>query len=212
MSTDPIRSQRASAGGFAASALDGNATLPKAEDTHDHYRFLYDVLAARQRMESDRIDKIDSKIAALLAGLTAAFGLLFQQLTWWQAGLFLVTFGLLLFAYRGQTWAQPPHPKSALENIDKGLEWKTQALVKAIVRGLEENRAPTKRKVDLMNCAIAMVFLIILTASFPKLLDVLPRYGAITNGRTATTATRTGTFAGRRKSSHGLRGEKRKNR
>lgn len=187
--------------------MDGNATIPRSEDTHEHYRFLYDVLVARQRMESDRVDKIDSKIAALLAGLIAAFGLLFEHLTWWQAVLFLVTFGLLLFAYRGQKWAQPPHPTSALETIEKGLEWNTEAFVKAIARGLEENRAPTKRKVTLMNIAIAMIFLIILTSSFPKLFDALPRNGVTTNGRTAT---RTGTVTGRHRPAHGLRGEKRK--
>lgn len=187
--------------------------MTQSDDDYEHYKFLYDALRARQSDESDRIDKIDTKIAALLAGLMVAFGFLYEHLTWWQALLLVVPFGLLLCAFWGRDWVHPPKPQSALDNMDKGVRWKTEALVKAIAKSIDDNRAQIKLKAVLMNVAIVVIFILILAASGFKVFDSRHGLGVEKNGRTAATTARGQRADGRRHQPYdGPRGEGRQKR
>lgn len=131
----------------------------------------YDVAMQRLNEQMDRVDKLDSKLAAIFsfsAAILPIFGALLALFGKGRPkasiGLYIVAFVFLLlfsaFAYRAREWSLRPDPEVLQERSAIYDEAAVRFWVAAeCVRSITENRSLLNRKANHVSVAIVLLAL-----------------------------------------------------
>lgn len=141
-----------------------------------------EMLSKRHALETERIDKIDTKIAALLAGLIATLAFLLDHASWWISAVALVLLApiaMLGWALRGRQYLAVPKPDPVLKALTDN-EWRQlqlQVLGDTAI-AIEDTVTINSSKIDWMNRAIGFAFCIVLVVSILKASSLYGRTAA----------------------------------
>lgn len=140
------------------------------------------MLGKRYALETERIDKIDTKVAAFLAGLIATLAFLLDQATWWVAAaaiLLLVPVAMLGYALRGREYFAVPQPYPVLWAVNNNdCQWLRAQVLADTAIAIRDTVQKTTAKVNLMNLAVTTAFVIIAIVAALKVVSLYGEQGA----------------------------------
>jgi hypothetical protein len=143
------------------------STLARAEVSE-----ALEMLSKRHALETERIDKIDTKIAALLGGLIATLAFLLDHASWWISMIALVLLApiaMLGWALRGRQYLAVPKPDPVLKALTDN-EWRQLQLevLGDTATAIRDTVTRNSAKVDWINRAIGFAFCVVLIVSILK--------------------------------------------
>jgi hypothetical protein len=134
---------------------------PLAVGAPTDYRYLLDVLMRKREDERDRLDRLESKIAVVVAGTIAALGFSIEKagspLDGIAAALFVVPLAVLLCALLPVTYAEAPSAADMCEKFPRYPLQSMKAACHAIANGLEENEPKLRNKVKGLRWGIVLL-------------------------------------------------------
>lgn len=137
---------------------------PLPAESRTDYRYLLEVLMKKRDDERDRLDRIETKIAVVVAGAFAALGFSLEksgsQLDTFAAALFLVPLAVLLCALLPLTYAEAP---DAAELYQKFPHYPLQSLktaCEAIAKLQAKNEPRLEQKVKGLRWGIYLLLIV----------------------------------------------------
>ncbi|HET9392198.1 MAG TPA: hypothetical protein VFO29_01560 [Candidatus Rubrimentiphilum sp.] len=130
------------------------------------YRYELEILTKRRDDDRERLDRIESKIAVVIAGAFAALGFSLDKsgsiYATIAAGLYLIPIVFLLIALLPVTYTDAPNPREFEEKFPWYPITTLKAAVGAIVDSLESNNPKIERKLN--NLRIGIWGLVVITS------------------------------------------------
>ena len=126
----------------------------------------YELARDRRDAERERLERIESKIAPIIAGAIAALGLFIDKASGWEdvvvAALLLIPIAMLLRAFRTTDYKDFPN----LDELVQTFSWYPKTYVRSTVLGAAEsvanNAVIIDRKARGLNRAMTVLYLTII--------------------------------------------------
>ena len=150
---------------------DSGSEAPPETDDPPVSEFLFGVISTRLAAQLDRIDKIDTKIGAVIAAIIAAIGFALSSdktlPDYWVTLLLLIPLGFAVYAFRTKAWDDAPNPRYFSDNFQVYPEASKRAAITRMVQAYEKNEKDIEKKgkhtnVGLFAAIIITILLMIL--------------------------------------------------
>lgn len=148
---------------------------PLPPDSEADWRVALEMALRRRDNESDRLDRIDSKIAPIIAGTIAALALFVDKasslLDIAAAALYLIPLALLFFAFKTDTFIDVPDLGVLKESWQPFPKTFIRVAFEGTVEAVAKNAPKLDAKANRLNAAMACVMvvtIIILTLRFAE--------------------------------------------
>jgi hypothetical protein len=165
---------------------------PLAADALTDYKVALDIALRRRDSERDRLDRIESKIAPIIAGTIAAFALFLDKPSSWldiaAAALYLVPLWQLFVAFRTYEYIDVPN----LDNLKQTWQRWPQTFLKAAFEGtvdaVNRNAPVIDKKARQLNGAMVYVFGVTVVVLGLRIAEATPLGASLHSGFAANSA------------------------
>jgi hypothetical protein len=142
---------------------------PLPAESLTDYRYLLEILMKKREDERDRLDRIETKIAVVVAGPVAALGFSLEksgsQLDTFAAALFLMPLAILLCALLPLMYAEAPDAAEFYQKFPRYPLQSLKAAYEAIAKLQEKNEPKLEQKVKGLrwgiNSLLVVAFIIV---------------------------------------------------
>lgn len=151
---------------------------PLAEDVLTDYKIALEIALRRRDNERNRLDRIESKIAPIIAGTIAAFALFLDRPNSWPdilaAALYLVPLWQLFVAFRTYEYVDVPNLNNLKETWQRWPQTFLKAAFEGTVDAVNRNAPIIDKKARQLNGAMVYVFSVTVVVLALRIVEATP--------------------------------------